>query len=83
MGNKTHTTETLRQTLFESIEGVIDGSLSERKAAQVANLAGQICKTADLEMKYNEHIRKADAIDGAPAPGPMVLGHQRLISGAE
>ncbi len=72
MGDKAHTTQTLRQTLFETIEGVIEGTVTEKAAAQVANLADKIVKTADLEMRYTEHVLKADKAE--MAPGPMLLG---------
>lgn len=74
MDNSPHTTQTLRQTLFETIEGVIDGSVSEKKAAQIANLASNIVKTADLEMRYTEHLIKVDKTD--LKSGPMLLGHK-------
>lgn len=76
MVNKAHTTETLRQTLFETIEGVLSGKVTTQQAAQVANLSAGIIKTADLEMKYSRHVIHLDDKTKNPdeiASGPMTL----------
>lgn len=77
MGDKTHTTETLRQTLFTTIDGLLAGTVSEKAASQVANLAEKIVKTADLEMRYSQHLSVLDKHDTGVAPGPMLLGGSR------
>lgn len=79
MDSKAHTTESLRQTLFETIEGVLGGAIETKNAAAVANLADKIIKTADLEMKYSRHMVEMDrgSDDHGIQPGPMLLGVQR------
>lgn len=77
MGNKTHTTETLRKTLFDTIEGVITGDIEEKKAMAIANLSSQIVKTGDLEMRYSDHVTRLDKND--MTPGPMVLGTETTV----
>lgn len=76
MVNKTHTTETLRQTLFETIEGVLADEISTKQGGVVADLAGQVIKTADLEMRYTKHLVGLDNEKTNPddkQAGKMVL----------
>jgi hypothetical protein len=77
MDGKAITTETLRQTLFATIDGLLEGQIEVKAAAQVANLADKIIKTGDLEMRYTEHVAKIDSQDHGISPGPMLLGQYK------
>jgi hypothetical protein len=79
MGNSTRTTETLRETLFDTIENLVAGRTGPKEAAQVANLADKIIKTADLEIKYAEKLAALDAGDTGVSPGPMLLTQKKEI----
>ena len=81
MVDKTHTTETLRKTLFSTIDGLLEGTVSEKAASQVANLAEKIVKTADLEMRYSEHLDKLDRSETGISPGAMLLTQKRESDG--
>lgn len=75
MVNKTATTATLRETLLSTISGLLSGSIAAREAAQVANLADKVLKSAELEIKYTEHCIHVDEKDAKLGirPGPMLL----------
>lgn len=77
MAGKALTTQSLRETLFSTIDGVLEGSIDTKKAAAVANLADKVIKSADLEIKYSEHVSKMDAVENGVAPGPMMLADMR------
>lgn len=52
MGRKTHTTETLRGTLFDEMQSLIDGKTTEGRAHAVARLANAIIATSRLELDH-------------------------------
>lgn len=52
MARKQHTTETLRNTLFEEMESLIDGETTEGRAHAVARLANAIIASSRLELDH-------------------------------
>lgn len=76
MDNATHTTETLRKTLLDTIEKVLSDTIEIKAATAVATLAGQVIKTAELEIKYTQHMAALGDDKKNPdqiAPGPLTL----------
>ena len=73
MAIKTHTTETLRQTLFDTIDKVLAKEVTVSEASQISTLAQTILKTADLELKYTLTLDKLDGKGSALNTGPMLL----------
>ncbi len=76
--NKKHrTTEDLRDTLFDTIDGVRSGHIDTRQAKAVSDLADKIIKTADLEMDYARTCDQLDKSDNGILPRPMLLTSEK------
>ena len=73
MAREARTTATLRETLLDTIDGVLDGSIDPKIAAQVSNLAQQVVKTADLEIRYSKHVSDRESGALEVEPGPRLL----------
>lgn len=77
MAGKSITTETLRETLFETIEGVLDGSITTGQAGAVAKLSKEIISSAELEMDYARLLLDVDGSDTSVSPGRIFLGEKK------
>ena len=73
MDSETRTTETLREILFKTLDGVSQGTTDLKTAQQVANLADKILKTADIELKYSLTVSRLDKQEQGISPGPLLL----------
>ena len=67
-------TSTLRDILFDELEGLRDGSSEPKRAAAVAKLAAQIISTAKVEMDYHKLSMRAKAAGEELLLGSMDLG---------
>lgn len=67
------TTETLRATLFDVIDKVIDGSLDTDSAKVVGIMADKIIATAELELKHSETVSRLDAQGQGINTGTLLL----------
>lgn len=67
------TTETLRETLFQSIEDVHSGKIDRFQAREIGNLADKIVKTAEIELRYAMTASNLDRQDQGISPGPLLL----------
>lgn len=67
-------TSTLRDILFDELDGLRDGSSDPKRAAAVAKLASQIISTAKVEMEYHKLSMRAKAAGQELLLGSMDLG---------
>lgn len=58
---KTRTTETLRETLFEVMDRIMEGTIEVKEAKAVCDTAGRIIESAELEISIAEFYAKHDA----------------------
>lgn len=79
MGKQARTTESLRETLFDTLDQLSTGETTPQQAAQVANLAQVIIKTAELEIKYVLTLDKLDRGEQGLSPGPLLLAQRRDV----
>lgn len=82
MANKAKTTETLRKTLFDVMDGVVDGTMDIKQAKTACDVAGRIIETADLEITVAKTYasfddRGVDISIGAHLLANPVLGHDK------
>ena len=68
------TVATLRDTLFDEIEAVRNGTSSPSRAKAVSNLADQIIKSAHLELDYHKQAKESDKL---PVMGQLLLGSDK------
>lgn len=73
MADKKFTTETLREKLFETIEGVLDGSVKIGQAQAAAKVSGELIKSIDIEIKFAEATSRLK-LSRDEEPGPIRLG---------
>lgn len=73
MANKAKTTETLRETLFDTLDDLKAGRIDHKEATVISKLADSIIKTADIELKYSKTISTLDKQDQGISPGPLLL----------
>ena len=67
------TTETLRATLFDTLEMVKNGDMPPNDAKAIALIADNIIDTAELELRYSEVLSRLDMEDQGISPGPLLL----------
>lgn len=68
------TTDTLRETLFETLQGVKDGSIDTDQAKAVGELATKIIDVSDLELRYTTLQGRLDEKGVELSPGRILLG---------
>lgn len=73
MADKKFTTETLREKLFETIEGVLDGSVKVGQAQAAAKVSGELIKSIDIEIRFAESASRLK-LNSEVEPGPLQLG---------
>lgn len=73
MADKKFTTETLRERLFSTFEGVLDGTVKVAQAQAAAKVCNELIKTLDVEIKFAEAAGRMKA-EGGEEPGPILLG---------
>ena len=82
-GNK-FTTETLREKLFATIEGLHAGTVQVSHAQAIAKLSGEVCKTIDVEVKYCAEMAAVQKRgQRAEELSPIILGTQPPALGRE
>lgn len=74
-------TSTLRDILFDELDGLRNGTSDPKRAQAVAKLSSQIIGTAKVELEYHRAVMKARAQGEAFVLGSMDLG--RRVSSAE
>jgi hypothetical protein len=67
------TSADLRETLWETIEGVKNGDISAASARAVSELADKILDTVEAELRYSEGLARLDASDSGISTGPLLL----------
>lgn len=70
---KGKTTAGLRESLFETLEGVKSGKISPAEAKAVAVIAEKIIETADLELRFSSLCAHLDEGNTGVSPGPILL----------
>jgi len=73
MAYKTKTTESLRETLFDTLDKLTKREIDVSEATAITKIADSIIKTADIELKYAATVDKLDAHDQGISPGPLLL----------
>jgi len=71
--SRNRTTADLRETLFETLEGIKAGTVDPRQAKAIADVADRIIETADLELRYSEIVSRLDRDGQGISPGPLLL----------
>ena len=73
-------TSTLRNILFDEIDGLKNGTSEPRRAMAVARLAQQIIQTAKVEMEFYRLQSKAEDAGKTLELGAMSLGERAALA---
>lgn len=80
MSDDVRTTETLRASLFDTLEAVRSGKMDPHQASAVAKVAEKIIQTAQLELEYAEMVSRLDKMGQGVSPGPLVLTNRQVLT---
>ncbi len=75
MDNKARTTQTLRETLFGTLDDLRKGNISPSEAKAVTAVAAVILKSVDTEISATKHLIEMDSYESLGFhAGPALLG---------